>query len=211
MVKLLLGDDVPQNVTDWETLVDVFAKGWDLSIVPVVVLGVVQLVEEIETVVSREAIEAVVGGWVVHITTDGVFVDDVIDVNMMSPDFAEDGVEVDLTTDHSFVDFWGDDVLLKEDLDEEVLPLVDDDIIEVLLLDWDHGVNNFGEDLLHWDDAFGNLDVNNLGLFDDDLAFTSDWLNNNLLVSGKNLNISLDFSDIPNNGLVGEQGFVNLV
>jgi len=127
---------------------------------------------------------------------EDILVGDIGDVEVLSVDLTENGEEVDVSTDDGLEDFRGDDVLLEENVQEE-------DIIDVL---FDNGVDG-----LDWDDLLLNLDINNLGFFNDELALTSDWLNNNLLISDQSLNISLDLSDIPDDWLVVEQSLVDLV
>lgn len=349
-VENFLGDDVSQDLVEWETLEDVLTEGWVfLVVVPVVVL--VHLVEVV-TIVSGEAVESVDSweGEVIDITTvdivvavvlnvlsvdvteDGDKVDlvtedslvdlwgddilleedldeedipvgDIGEVNILSVDLTEDGVEVDVAADDGLEDLWGDDVLLEEDLDEEDFPLGDgvevgvlgvdltDDVVEVdLVMDdslvdlWgddvlveedldeevvtvgdfadvikvlsvdltedgeevdvaaDDGLEDLwgdhvpleedvqeediidvlllvggvlegleGDDFLDWDNLLLNLDIDDLGFFNDNLAFSGDWLNNKLLVSDQSLNISLDLGQFPNDGLVGEQVPVDLV
>lgn len=59
--------------------------------------------------------------------------------------------------------------------------------------------------------AFVNLNINDLGLLDDDLLFTGDWLNNNFLVSRGNLDVSLDLGDITEGWFVDEKSTVDFV
>jgi len=56
-----------------------------------------------------------------NLEEEDIFLGDGSNINLFSVDVTKDGVEVDLVENHSFVDLWGDDVLLEEDLDKEMV------------------------------------------------------------------------------------------
>jgi len=78
--------------------------------------------------------------------------------------------------------------------------LTDELLTGELTLNWEL----LGNNLLDWDDLLVNLDINDLG-FLNNFTFTGDWLNNDLLGGGENLDVSLDLSDISNGWLVDVQ------
>jgi len=61
------------------------------------------------------------------------------------------------------------------------------------------------------DNLLVNLDIDNVGWLVNNLGFSSDWLDDNFLVSWGNLNIRSDFGNITNDWLVDEEGLVDLV
>lgn len=128
---------------------------------------------------------------------EDITVGDFGEVEVLSVDLTEDGEEIGVAADDGLEDLWGDDVLLEEDVQEK-------DVIDLL-------GNNLGEDLLDWDNLLLNLDINDLGFFNNKLALSGDGLNNNLLLSDQSLDISLNLSVVSDKGLVLEEGLVDLV
>jgi len=61
------------------------------------------------------------------------------------------------------------------------------------------------------DNPFLDLDIDKLGLLNDNLGLSSDGLNDNFPVGGGNLDVSEDFGIFSNNGLVNEQSAVDFV
>jgi len=193
-----LGDNVSQILfVCWET--SVFADGWDFSVVQVLVQVVVEVVSL--SLGGGETVDV----WGVDITTvDNWGIDNVVVDGLTSLT----GVGWDVTGD-GLVDLWGKVFLLDEALEE----LLTDELTlnnginnwELLTLNWELLGN-----LLYWNDLLVNLDINDLGLFNN-LTFTGDWLNDDLLGGGENLDVSLDFSDISNDWLGDQQVPVKLL
>jgi len=138
----------------------------------------------------------VVTGWVgVVITEDGLNIDGWDDASEDFPNVVkgkglEDGVEVE-----------GDVLVDKESLEKGLLH--DNITFNIVLGD--------GVDLRSGNNLFVNFDIDDLGWLIDDLGFTSDRLDNNLLVGRGDLDISSDLSDLSNGWLVDEEGLVDLV
>jgi len=138
----------------------------------------------------------VVTGWVgVVITEDGLNIDGWDDASEDFPNVVKgkglkDGVELD-----------GDVLVDEESLEESILH--DDITFNIVLGD--------GVDLRSGNNLFVNLDIDDLGWLIDDLGFTSDRLDNNLLVGRGDLDISSDLGDLSNGWLVDEEGLVDLV
>jgi len=214
-----LGDDVSQNLLelllDWETIVDgVLTDGWDFLVVQLVV----QLVDELITL----SLELTVDGWSVYLTTsDNWGIDGIEDrlTSLTGDEWKVTGDSWDVTGDEwnvtgdGLVDLWGEVLLLDKVLEE----LLADELtlnngvnsLELSALNWE--LLDWGNELFDWNDLLANLNINDLGLLNN-LTFTGDWLNDDLLGGGENLDVSLDLSDISNNLLlVEEQVLVELL
>jgi hypothetical protein len=81
---------------------------------------------------------------------------DIGEVNVLSVDLTENGEEVNVSADDGLEDFWGDDVLLEEDVQEEDIAFGDgvdvdeltDDLVEGDLSADDQFVDLWGDDVL---------------------------------------------------------------
>lgn len=140
----------------------------------------------------------VVAGWVgvvVVITENGLNIDGWDDASENFPDVVKgQGLE-------DTVKLEGDFVLVDKSLQESIFH--DDITFNIVFGD--------GVDFRSGNNLFVNLDIDDLGWLIDDLGFTSDRLDNNLLVGRGDLDISSDLSDLSFDWLVDEKGLVDLV
>lgn len=161
---------------------------------PVVHIAVEDVADSVtvEDVVDIDVVET---GWVGDvrniISIDGLNINEVSNrghdpaddlLNLVIWEGPEDGVK-----------FWGD-------------VLVDEELLQENFLQGDGlNVTGGGHDFLV------NLDVDDPWLFNDDLLFSSDWLNNDFLPGRRKFNFSSDLGGLSNDWFVQEQSFVDFV